>query len=507
MKFVSADADPLRVQMKARQVKSSPDLSSAVPSLPTQVIVSRASRLPFLLPGEVLHCTLEDSEGNLLNLTSFKLFCEDLALNLPVSTIRRIVSSSWYFTIETIEMRIVKVSSDDTSMRSSFLSILGSLAFSTAEMPFAFSYRPSIPFNHVYSPRDEFNRLDLSRFDLELSEVNVDFTLCPTLPQYLCLPRDFPEIPKVAEFRDKRRVPVCSFPRLWRSAQPLTSLGNRSQADERMLEIIGGGNLLILDLRPQLNAIANQLVSGAGSEIPGNYPGAEVRFCDLQNIHVVRDCFERVWTSIRNMDGLHVSHSGWWSALDNSKWYDTVSRLLKTAMTVTQEVKVGRSVLVHCSDGWDRTPQITSLAMILMDSYYRTRQGFAVLIEKEWIAMGHKFHQRMSIGSKDDSDMSPVFVQWLDCVHQIIDQNPSSFSFKDDFLLEIFNAAISAKYGNFLFNCEKERNERDVYKRTVSVWSDLLRDDEAVTLPSSAIEVKYGAPFIRPWNSFWLRFQ
>ena len=38
----------------------------------------------------------------------------------------------------------------------------------------------------------------------------------------------------------------------------------------------------------------------------------------------------------------------------------------------------GASLLLHCSDGWDRTSQLSSLAMLLMDPYYRTRRGFAV---------------------------------------------------------------------------------------------------------------------------------
>ena len=36
------------------------------------------------------------------------------------------------------------------------------------------------------------------------------------------------------------------------------------------------------------------------------------------------------------------------------------------------------SVLVHCSDGWDRTPQTTCLTQICLDPYYRTLNGFAV---------------------------------------------------------------------------------------------------------------------------------
>ena len=36
------------------------------------------------------------------------------------------------------------------------------------------------------------------------------------------------------------------------------------------------------------------------------------------------------------------------------------------------------SVIVHCSDGWDRTAQLTALAMMFLDPYYRTLIGFQV---------------------------------------------------------------------------------------------------------------------------------
>lgn len=56
---------------------------------------------------------------------------------------------------------------------------------------------------------------------------------------------------------------------------------------------------------------------------------------------------------------------------------------------------VGDAVVVHCSDGWDRTPQVTSLAMLLCDPYYRTIEGFCLLVEREWLQMGHRFADRI----------------------------------------------------------------------------------------------------------------
>ena len=39
------------------------------------------------------------------------------------------------------------------------------------------------------------------------------------------------------------------------------------------------------------------------------------------------------------------------------------------------------SVVVHCSDGWDRTAQTCSLASIMLDPYYRTIHGFQVCFD------------------------------------------------------------------------------------------------------------------------------
>ena len=38
----------------------------------------------------------------------------------------------------------------------------------------------------------------------------------------------------------------------------------------------------------------------------------------------------------------------------------------------------GVSVVVHCSDGWDRTSQTCALTSLLLDPFYRTIHGFMV---------------------------------------------------------------------------------------------------------------------------------
>ncbi|VTJ87844.1 Hypothetical predicted protein, partial [Marmota monax] len=63
----------------------------------------------------------------------------------------------------------------------------------------------------------------------------------------------------------------------------------------------------------------------------------------------------------------------WLSALESTKWLHHLSVLLKLALLVVHAVDCDqRPVLVHSSDGWDRTPQIVALAKLLLDPYYRT---------------------------------------------------------------------------------------------------------------------------------------
>ena len=127
-------------------------------------------------------------------------------------------------------------------------------------------------------------------------------------------------------------------------------------------------------------------------------------------------------------------------------WLNYIRILLIASKKIVHYVNdLGCSVLVQCEDGWDITPQLTSLAMLQIDPFYRTIEGFEILIEKEWIASGHKFADRCGHGVNNihpNNERSPVFFLFIECVWQLLNQQPDSFEFNDEviYFILLFNS-------------------------------------------------------------------
>jgi myotubularin-related protein 1/2 len=138
-----------------------------------------------------------------------------------------------------------------------------------------------------------------------------------------------------------------------------------------------------------VNAVANK-ARGGGYESDEAYPFAELVFLDIHNIHVMRESLRK----LKELVYPAVDESRWLSGLAATGWLEHVRSILSGAVRIADKIESHRtSVVVHCSDGWDRTAQLTALAMIMLDPFYRTIKGFEVLIEKEWLSFGHKFEQ------------------------------------------------------------------------------------------------------------------
>ncbi|KAK8733386.1 hypothetical protein OTU49_006613, partial [Cherax quadricarinatus] len=353
---------------------------------------------------------------------------------------------------------------------------------------FAFEYCEQYPENgwSVYEPIAELKRQGLPNESWRITRINELYELCETYPAVWAVPAAAcdNDLRNVAAFRSRGRIPVLSWihpesqATITRCAQPLVGVsGKRSRDDEAYIQHIMDANaqshkIFIMDARPSVNAVANK-AKGGGYESEDAYQNAEVQFLDIHNIHVMRESLRK----LQEVCYPHIDNAHWLSNLEATHWLDHIRCVLSGALRIADKVESHKtSVVVHCSDGWDRTAQLTALAMLMLDGYYRTITGVAVLIEKEWLSYGHKFAQRIGHGDDrhQDADRSPVFLQFVDCVWQIMRQFPHAFQFTEDLLITLLNHLYSCLFGTFLYNSERERMEKEVKTKTVSLWSLIL---------------------------------
>jgi len=200
--------------------------------------------------------------------------------------------------------------------------------------------------------------------------------------------------------------------------------------------------------------------------------------------------------------------------IEQSQWLRHLRAVLEASVYMADAIVLGTSVVVHCSDGWDRTSQTCAVAQLLLDPFYRTIQGYQALIEKDWLVFGHKFTDRCGYLAGDSKEISPIFTQFIDTTWQLMNQFPQAFQFNHKYLLTIHDHVYSCQYGTFIGNCQKEREELGLSSLTHSLWGYLTNSADEFVNPlydhSSSVEVL--RPSTSPqnivfWRGLYCRFE
>ncbi|KAM6316936.1 phosphatidylinositol-3,5-bisphosphate 3-phosphatase MTMR6 isoform 3-T3 [Aegotheles albertisi] len=322
---------------------------------------------------------------------------------------------------------------------------------------YAFSYNPKqneseqVKGWQLIDLAEEYKRMGVPNDNWQLSDANRDYKICETYPRELYVPRTAskPIIVGSSKFRSKGRFPVLSYyhknkeAAICRCSQPLSGFSARCLEDEHMLQAISKANpsnryMYVMDTRPKLNAMANR-AAGKGYENEDNYSNIRFQFVGIENIHVMRSSLQKL-LEVSGTKGLSVND--FLSGLENSGWLRHIKAVLDAAVFLVK-----------------------------------------VLIEKDWISFGHKFSDRCGHLDGDPKEISPVFTQFLESVWNLTEQFPRAFEYNEAFLLQIHEHVHSCQFGNFLGNCQKEREELKIKEKTYSLWPFLLDEQKKYQNP------------------------
>lgn len=378
---------------------------------------------------------------------------------------------------------------------------------------------------NFFNVQSEFQRQGVPNEEWSLSYLNTNYELCDTYPRYLYVPSTCTNniLLGSARFRSRGRLPVLTYlhsnkAAICRCSQPLSGFSTRCPEDEQMMYNILCTNpnsryMYVVDTRPRINAFANR-AAGKGYENENFYDNIKFHFFGIENIHVMRTSLNKLLDLQRS-----TSMSAFLSGLESSGWLKHIRSILETAWFIARAVANGVSVVVHCSDGWDRTAQVCSLAALLLDPFYRTIQGFQALIEKDWLSFGHKFSDRCGYISSDGKELAPIFTQFIDATYQLLQQYPYKFQFNEYFLLTLHDHVHSCQHGTFIGNSEKERQMLRLSERTYSLWGYLANNTNEYISPiyrcnrynnedsADVLQPKLAPQSIILWRGLYFRFE
>ncbi|KAB1252584.1 Myotubularin-related protein 8 [Camelus dromedarius] len=243
-----------------------------------------------------------------------------------------------------------------------------------------------------------------------------------------------------------------------RCSQPLSGFYTRCIDDELLLEAINQTNtgsqfMYVVDTRPKLNAMANQ-ASGKGYENEDNYANIRFRFTGIENTHVM-------WCLQKLLEGTGISTGLGQRSKEKERITCHPSAVIfsvEVFLLYKNKDPDGEIMDIH---GPQILPKPIPNSVIPDVNHYLSLPSFASL------RCGHL--------DGDSKEVSPIFTQFLECIWQLMEQFPCAFEFNENVLLEIHDHVFFCQFGNFLGNCQKDREDQRVSEKNHSVWPFLVQ--------------------------------
>ncbi|XP_073978652.1 myotubularin-related protein 10-B isoform X2 [Rhodnius prolixus] len=341
-----------------------------------------------------------------------------------------------------------------------------------------------------------------------LSGVNHDFQMSTSLPKWLVVPSrvlDWQLSEAARHFRAGR-------PPLWCWSSP------QGAALVRMADIVPTitdrvqENIMLESVRKSHPRLAQPIVLDLTKDLPSP---REIHFSynKLRELCTPED-IKQFW----------IQDQHFLSILENTKWLQFVSACLNKALAAAKTLYRDVTVVLQEVDGRDMCCVISCLTLLLVDAHFRTVHGFQSLVQREWVIMGHPFCTRLAHVYSTESNKSPVFLLFLDCVWQLLQQFPTYFQFTETYLTMLWESALVSTFDTFLFDCERDRviASTDPNNPLIlrSVWEELLTGKDApiffnplynpvtsTTSPSSInfLRVRPSLPNLQIWQQCYFR--
>ncbi|XP_029947478.1 myotubularin-related protein 10 isoform X2 [Salarias fasciatus] len=271
--------------------------------------------------------------------------------------------------------------------------------------------------------------------------INENYVISPSLPEYIVVPVSLADqdLKQYSAFFTDNRIP------LWCWNHP------NGSALVRMASITDP---------LQQRKMDGRIFTGIKKSHPQQ---SEVFQIDLDkclpNIQEIQSAFVKI-RQICVLDPFEESEERWLSTIENSRWLEYVRAFLRNSAEIVFHMD-GRNVSVVLQEEEDRDLScvVSSLVQLMLDPHYRSLIGFQSLVQKEWVMAGHRFLDRCNHLKKNDNKESPLFMLFLDCVWQMMNQYPAAFEFTETYLTVLSDSMWIPLFSTFLFSSPKQRTQ------------------------------------------------